>query len=89
MLQNTDVVRAVHLSTGAQLSHLLNVLHDTADDNIAILVSQCINIKLNSTVQVLVNQHRLVRVHLYCCCNVPVEHKAVAQCPGYQVVPGI
>ena len=37
-------------------SSLLNVLHDSADDDIAILVSQGVNVQLSGAVEVLVDQ---------------------------------
>ena len=46
-------------------SSLLDVLHDAADDDIAILVGQGIHVQLICAVQVLVHQHRALRVYLH------------------------
>lgn len=62
--------------TWATATDLLNVLHDTTDDDIAILVTQRINIQLNGTIQVLVNKHRPVGVNLYCCGDVTAGHSS-------------
>lgn len=52
---------------------LLNVLHDAANDNIAILVAQCIYIQLVCPVQILVHQHRPIWVHLHSILDVPFQ----------------
>lgn len=53
-------------------SCLLDVLHDTADGNIALLVAQGIHIQLVCSVHVLVNQHRPVRIYLHSVLYVPL-----------------
>lgn len=47
-------------------ARLLNVLHDAADDHVAVLVSQSIHIQLVGAVQVLVHQHGVLRVDIHC-----------------------
>ena len=54
-------------------SCLLDVLHDTADGDVALLVAQGIHIQLICSVHVLVNQHWPVRIHLYGVLYVPLE----------------
>ncbi len=44
---------------------LLDVLHDAADDDVAVLVAQRVHVQLVRAVQVLVDQHRAVRVDLH------------------------
>ena len=54
-------------------SSLLDVLHDATDDDIAILVGQGIHVQLICAVQVLVDQHRALRVHLHRVVNVALQ----------------
>jgi hypothetical protein len=46
------------------------VLHDAADDDVALLVTQRVNIQLHSPVQVLVDKHGLVGINLHRCVDV-------------------
>jgi len=52
---------------------LLNVLHDTTDGDIAVLVTQGVNIKLISSVHVLVNQDRSLWIYFHCILYVPLQ----------------
>jgi len=52
---------------------LLNVLHDTADGDVAVLVTQCVHVQLVCSVQILVHKHRSVWVYLYSVLNVPLQ----------------
>lgn len=47
------------------------MLHDTADDDVALLVAQSINVQLDGAIEVLVDQHRLVWVNLHGGVDVP------------------
>lgn len=57
----------------ARVLYLLDVLHDTADDNVALLVTQSIHVQLGGAVQVFVNQHRLLGVNLDSSGDVPAD----------------
>lgn len=52
---------------------LLDVLHDAADDDVAVLVAEGIHIQFIGSVQVLVHQHRPLRIHLHRCLNVALD----------------
>ncbi len=51
------------------------MLHDTADDDVTLLVTQSINVQLDGAVQVLVDQHGLVGVNLDSSGDVPAVVK--------------
>lgn len=54
-------------------SSLLNVLHDAADGDVAVLVTEGVHIQLICAVQVLINQHWPVWVHLHSILDVPLQ----------------
>lgn len=52
---------------------LLYMLHDAADDHIAILVAKGIHVQFVRTIQILVDQHWSVRVYFHGIINVSLE----------------
>ena len=64
--------RAGRRRTGMD-SSLFDVLHDAADDNVAVLVTEGVHIQLICSIQVLVHQHRPVRVHFHRILYVPLQ----------------
>ena len=60
------------LLTGVH-SSLLDVLHDAADGDVAVLVTEGVHIQLICAVQIFVHQHRPVRVHLHSVLDVPLQ----------------
>mmetsp|Transcript_894 Transcript_894/g.2080 ORF Transcript_894/g.2080 Transcript_894/m.2080 type:complete len:1014 (-) Transcript_894:28-3069(-) len=63
---DAGAVAAVH-------ARFLDVLHDAADDDVAVLVGQAVHVHLHGALEVLVHQHRLARVHLHRGLNVLLE----------------
>ena len=57
---------------------LLDVLHNAADDDVAVLVAQRVHVQLVRAVQVLVDQHRAVGVHLYRVLDVALQVRVAA-----------
>ena len=58
---------------------LLDVLHDAADDDVAVLIAQRVHVQLVRAVQVLIYQHRAVRVHLHRVLDVALQVRVAAR----------
>ena len=52
---------------------LLDVLHDAADGDVAVLIAERVDVQLICAVQVLVHKHGTLRVHLYRILDVPLQ----------------
>ena len=50
-----------------------DVFHQAADDHVLFAVAKCIDIHFHGIFQVLINQHRVIRLHLHGFAHVAIE----------------